>query len=202
MGLNQYSSNGIRHTFVFPMDLIGTPGNPASDSNLTALYTASEAQEAKTTNRTSLRKEFGLTDDPEVPLIGIVSRLVDQKGFDLIAAIADELRKLPLQLVVLGTGHPQYESLFLGLRSQNSSCTSTDWLRRCAFPSHLCRRNFFLMPSMFEPGGLGQLIALRYGTLPIVHATGGLADTVIDVYDDPVSRQWHQLCRIHAPGTA
>ncbi len=177
-----------RHSRIFgiPNGLDWDAWNPASDSNLTALYTASEAQEAKTTNRTSLRKEFGLTDDPEVPLIGIVSRLVDQKGFDLIAAIADELRKLPLQLVVLGTGHPQYESLFLDLAA------STPHVRaRIGFDVALSHRiyagaDFFLMPSMFEPGGLGQLIALRYGTLPIVHATGGLADTVIDVYDDPV----------------
>src|SRR5438094_578443 len=68
-----------------------------------------------------LRKEFGLADDPEVPLVGIVSRLVDQKGFDLIAAIADELRNLPLQLVVLGTGHPHYEELFLELATNTAN---------------------------------------------------------------------------------
>ncbi len=121
-----------------------------------------------------------------MPLIGIVSRLVDQKGFDLIAAIADELRKLPLQLVVLGTGQPHYEELFLELASNTAHVRA-----RIGFDVALSHRiyagaDYFLMPSAFEPGGLGQLIALRYGTLPIVHATGGLADTVTDVYTDPI----------------
>jgi starch synthase len=177
-----------RHSRIFgiPNGLDWDAWNPASDSNLTAQYTVTDAEDAKAANRSSLMKEFSLEDDQKVPLVGIVSRLVDQKGFDLIADIADELRKLPLQLVVLGTGHPQYESLFLELAA------STPHVRaRIGFDVALSHRiyagaDFFLMPSMFEPGGLGQLIALRYGTLPIVHATGGLADTVTDVYADPV----------------
>jgi len=177
-----------RHSRIFgiPNGLDWDAWNPASDSNLTARYTTSEAQAAKAANRTSLRKEFGLADDPESPLVGIVSRLVDQKGFDLIAAIADELRKLPLQLVVLGTGHPHYEELFPELAANTANVRA-----QIGFDVALSHRiyagaDFFLMPSTFEPGGLGQLIALRYGTLPIVHATGGLADTVTDVYTDPV----------------
>jgi len=177
-----------RHSRIFgiPNGLDWDVWNPESDSTITARYTASDAQKAKAANRSSLRKEFGLADDPEVPLIGIVSRLVDQKGFDLIADIADELRELPLQLVVLGTGHPLYENLFLELAASTAHVRA-----RIGFDVALSHRiyagaDFFLMPSMFEPGGLGQLIALRYGTLPIVHATGGLADTVTDVYSDPV----------------
>jgi starch synthase len=177
-----------RHSRIFgiPNGLDWEVWNPASDSNLTARYAALEAPEAKATNRTSLRKEFGLADDPEAPLVGIVSRLVDQKGFDLIAAIANELRKLPLQLVVLGTGQPHYEKLFLELVANTANIRA-----QIGFDVALSHRiyagaDFFLMPSMFEPGGLGQLIALRYGTLPIVHATGGLADTVTDVYTDPI----------------
>ncbi|HXZ04041.1 MAG TPA: glycogen/starch synthase, partial [Ktedonobacteraceae bacterium] len=177
-----------RHSRLFgiPNGLDWDAWNPASDTHLTARYTVSDAPAAKAANRRSLRKEFGLEYEPEVPLLGIVSRLVDQKGFDLIAAIADELRKLPLQLVVLGTGHPHYEQLFLELASSTAHVRA-----RIGFDVALSHRiyagaDFFLMPSAFEPGGLGQLIALRYGTLPIVHATGGLADTVIDVYSDPV----------------
>lgn len=155
--------------------------NPATDKALVASYTAEEAPAAKLRNRVAVREEFGLVDEATVPLIGIVSRLVDQKGFDLIAAIATELRALRLQMVVLGKGQPRYEQLFRELAA------STDNVRvRIDFDLALSHRvyagsDFFLMPSAFEPGGIGQLIALRYGTLPIVHATGGLADTVIDL---------------------
>ncbi len=178
-----------RHERVFgiPNGLDWEVWNPATDSDLAVRYTAADALTAKARNRTALRQEFGLPDDPELPLVGIVSRLVDQKGFDLIAAIADELRNLPLQLVVLGTGHPRYEHLFRDL------ATSTRNVRASiGFDSALSHRiyagaDFFLMPSAFEPGGLGQMIALRYGTLPIVHATGGLADTVTDLDAEPAT---------------
>jgi starch synthase len=106
-------------------------------------------------------------------------------GFDLIAAIAPQLGVLKLQLVVLGTGHPRYEQLFRDLVASTNNVRA-----HIGFDVALSHRiyagaDLFLMPSAFEPGGLGQLIALRYGTIPIVHATGGLADTVIDVDDDP-----------------
>src|SRR3989440_9753535 len=176
-----------RHPRIFgiPNGLDWDAWNPESDSHLIARYTAAEAPEAKASNRTALREEFGLPDDPGVPLIGIVSRLVDQKGFDLIEAIAGELRKLPLQVVALGTGHPRYEQLFRELAANTANVRA-----RIGFDVALSHRiyagaDFFLMPSAFEPGGLGQLIALRYGALPIVHATGGLADTVTDLYADP-----------------
>src|SRR6266699_2180830 len=142
--------------------------NPATDSYLAAQYSAADALPAKARNRTALRQEFGLSDDPALPLVGIVSRLVDQKGFDLIAEIAAELRELPLQLVVLGTGHPRDERLFRDLASSSANIRA-----HIGFDIALSHRiyagaDFFLMPSAFEPGGLGQLIALRYGTLPIV----------------------------------
>ena len=176
-----------RHPRIFgiPNGLDWESWNPATDSDIAVRYTEAQALEAKASNRTVLRQAFGLPDDPALPLVGIVSRLVDQKGFDLIAAIAAELRDLPLQLVVLGTGQSLYEQLFRDL------ATSTRNVRGyIGFDISLSRRiyagaDFFLMPSAFEPGGLGQLIALRYGTLPIVHATGGLADTVTDLDDHP-----------------
>jgi starch synthase len=159
--------------------------NPETDSDIVARYTAAEAPAAKVRNRTALRQEFGLTDDSEMPLMGIVSRLVDQKGLDLIAEIAAELRDMPLQLIVLGTGQPRYEQLFSELAGSTGNIRA-----RIGFDAALSHRiyagaDFFLMPSAFEPGGLGQLIALRYGTLPIVHATGGLADTVTDLNANP-----------------
>ena len=178
-----------RHPRIFgiPNGLDWVAWNPATDSDLVEQYTAVEAPAAKARNREALRQEFGLPDDPGLPLVGIVSRLVDQKGFDLIAAIASELSDLPLQFVALGTGHDRYEQLFREL------ATSTGNIRaRIGFDVALSHRiyagaDFFLMPSAFEPGGLGQLIALRYGTLPIVHATGGLSDTVTDLDADPGS---------------
>lgn len=159
--------------------------NPAQDDTLVARYTAEDAQAGKERNRAALRQEFALPDKPDLPLVGIVSRLVDQKGFDLLAEIADELRTLPLQLVILGTGQPQYEQLLRELAAQSNNLRV-----RIGFDNALSRRiyasaDFFLMPSAFEPGGLGQLIALRYGALPIVHATGGLADTVTDLDAEP-----------------
>src|SRR6266436_3415316 len=178
-----------RHSRVFgiPNGLDWNVWNPATDGDLAAQYDAVEAPVAKVCNRTALRQEFGLADDPGLPLVGIVSRLVDQKGFDLIATIAYELRNLPLQLVVLGTGYPRYEQLFRDLAKSTGNVRA-----RIGFDVALSHRiyagsDFFLMPSAFEPGGLGQLIALRYGTPPIVRATGGLADTVTDVDADPSS---------------
>jgi starch synthase len=178
-----------RHSRIFgiPNGLDWQVWNPATDSDLAAPYTVEQVPEGKWRNRTALRKEFGLPDDPGLPLIGIVSRLVDQKGFDLIAEIAEQLRELPLQLVVLGTGHPHYEQLFRDLAASTSNVRA-----QIGFDVALSHRiyagaDFFLMPSAFEPGGLGQLIALRYGTLPIVHATGGLADTVTDLDADAES---------------
>ncbi len=178
-----------RHSRIFgiPNGLDWQVWNPAADSDLAAPYAAEQVPEGKWRNRTALRKEFGLSDDPGQPLIGIVSRLVDQKGFDLIAEIAAQLRELPLQLVVLGTGHPRYEQLFRDLAASTNNVRA-----QIGFDVALSHRiyagaDFFLMPSAFEPGGLGQLIALRYGTLPIVHATGGLADTVTDLDADAES---------------
>ncbi len=178
-----------RHSRIFgiPNGLDWQVWNPTADSDLAAPYTAEQVPEGKWRNRTALRNEFGLSDDPEQPLIGIVSRLVDQKGFDLIAEITAQLRELPLQLVVLGTGHPRYEQLFRDLAANTNNVRA-----QIGFDVALSHRiyagaDFFLMPSAFEPGGLGQLIALRYGTLPIVHATGGLADTVTDLDADAES---------------
>lgn len=161
--------------------------NPAADPHLAATYGEEDATIGKERNRTALREEFGLPDEPEVPLVGIVSRLVDQKGFDLLAALAEEMPRLPLQLVVLGTGHASYERLFHTLAE-----TTPNVRARIGFDVPLSHRiyagcDFFLMPSAFEPGGLGQLIALRYGALPLVRATGGLADTVTDLDTNPAS---------------
>jgi starch synthase len=175
-----------RHPRVFgiPNGIDWEVWNPATDADLPQRFTADDPMPGKKVDRTALRTEFDLPHDADAPLIGVVSRLVDQKGFDLVAGIADALGELPVQLLVLGSGHPRYEQLFRDLSS-----TTRNVRARIGFDVALSHRiyagsDFFLMPSAFEPGGLGQLIALRYGTLPIVRATGGLADTVTDIDAD------------------
>ncbi len=186
-GLDEVLFQRHPRLFGIPNGLDWDTWNPSTDKALAARYTPANALKSKARNRAALRKEFGLSDDPDRPVVGIVSRLVDQKGFDLLAEIANDLRGLPLQLVVLGTGQQHYEALFQELAAHSENIRA-----RIAFDAALSRRiyagsDFFLMPSAFEPGGLGQLIALRYGALPIVHATGGLADTVTDLDTDPAT---------------
>jgi len=184
-GLDGVLAQRRSRIFGIPNGLDWESWNPVTDGDIAVQYTASDAVEAKARNRTALRQEFGLPNDLDVPLMGIVSRLVDQKGFDLIAAISDKLRDLPLQLVVLGTGHYQYEEMFRYLAMNSGNIRAYIGFDVALSHRIYAGSDFFLMPSAFEPGGLGQLIALRYGTMPIVHATGGLADTVTDIDADP-----------------
>lgn len=155
--------------------------NPKTDPRITKNYTL-ETIDGKKQNTHALQKEFGLPVG-DTPVIGLVSRLVDQKGLDLIGAIADDLMSRDLQLIVLGTGDPRYHDLFtqLGARFPDKAGV------KIGFDVDLAQRiyagsDMFLMPSRFEPCGLGQIISLRYGTIPIVRETGGLSDTIRD-YD-------------------
>jgi starch synthase len=113
------------------------------------------------------------------PVIGIVSRFADQKGFDLIAQIASELMKEDLAIVALGTGQPEYEKLFKGLAEKYSGRVGV----KIGYDNGLAHKveagsDMFLMPSRYEPCGLNQIYSLRYGTVPVVRATGGLDDTI------------------------
>ncbi len=138
--------------------------------------------ENKRENKYSLQREMGLPEK-DVPLLGLISRLADQKGLDLFSEIIDDLMKGDLQLVILGSGEKQYEQLVEDMRVRFPDKIGA----YIGFNSILAQRiyagcDIFLMPSRFEPCGLGQLISLRYGTIPVVRTTGGLADTVLD-YD-------------------
>jgi starch synthase len=187
-GLDELLARRRSRLFGIPNGIDWDVWNPATDRSLAARYSAARAQgvrQAKHRNRSAVRYAFGLPDNPAMPLVTMVTRLVDQKGIDLLRDIAAELCALPLHLVVLGAGQPEYERWLSDL-----SATSANVRARIGYDANFSRRlyaggDFFLMPSAFEPGGLGQLIALRYGTLPIVRATGGLADTVTDVDADP-----------------
>jgi starch synthase len=152
--------------------------DPSRDKRLFAAFDPINL-EGKLTNKTGLQNQLGLDQNADTPLIGIISRLVDQKGFDLIAHVLDELLSENLQLVVLGTGERRYEEMFRAAAARNPGRVSAN----IRFDDTLAQRiyagsDMFLMPSLFEPCGLGQLFSLRYGSVPIVRETGGLCDTI------------------------
>jgi len=151
--------------------------NPATDPRIHKNYDRQTLDDKKF-NKFALQEEMGLPTK-DVPVIGLVSRLVDQKGLDLISEIMDELLDMDIQLVVLGSGDPYYEETFKRFQAKYPAKLGV----YIGFNAVLAQRiyagsDMFLMPSKFEPCGLGQLISLRYATIPIVRATGGLADTI------------------------
>lgn len=154
--------------------------NPETDKNLYVNY-GSATMANKNENKVKLQEELGLPVNRNVPMIGLVSRLVAAKGLDLMVRVMDELlQSEDCQFVLLGTGDKQYEDWFRGLQWRYPTKVSAN----IRFSNELAQRiyagsDMFLMPSEYEPCGLGQLIALRYGTVPIVRATGGLKDTVV-----------------------
>ncbi len=134
----------------------------------------------KRENKEELQRQLGLPVDPSVPMVAMITRLTDQKGLDLVAHVLHEILQTELQLVILGTGDHHYEQMFRNFQTMYPSRLSAQ-LRFDNALSHMIygASDLFLMPSLFEPCGLGQLIALRYGSIPIVRETGGLKDTVI-----------------------
>ena len=169
-------------------DLVGirngidyTEWNPLEDPHLPEPFDAS-CLEQKAASKRLVLDTCGLPTDEislQRPLIGLISRLVDQKGFDLLAELVEDLPRLDASFVLLGTGEQRYEELWLALAAK--------YPRRIAasigFDEAMAHRieggaDLFLMPSRFEPCGLNQMYSLRYGTIPVVHATGGLYDTV------------------------
>ena len=157
--------------------------NPETDPVLVANYGIKDWKQGKKTNKVHLQKSLGLPEDEDIPFIAFISRLVDQKGVDLLLYIMDELMEEGVQLMVLGTGDERYEHAF-----RNAAGRHPDQMRSyIGFDENYAREiyaaaDIFLMPSIFEPCGLSQMIAMRYGTLPIVRETGGLNDTV-DAYN-------------------
>ena len=156
--------------------------NPATDPLIPAHFSADDLS-GKAECRRELLESHGLTADETTPVIGIVGRLAPQKGFDLIDEAFDEIMELGVRMVVLGTGYPEYHDMFQKMAKKYPDQLAIN----LAFDNKLAHRieagsDMFLMPSHFEPCGLNQMYSLRYGTVPIVHATGGLADTIAD-YD-------------------
>ncbi len=156
--------------------------NPSEDPFLARGYDPLDA-EGKAVNKKALQRELGLPDSNR-PLIGFVGRLVEQKGVDLLAEALPELASRRLQLAILGTGKETVEKLFRSWAGKDPTISIN--LRYDEGLAHriYAGSDLFLMPSLFEPCGLGQLISMRYGTIPVARRTGGLADTVLDPAED------------------
>jgi starch synthase len=166
-----------------------TVWNSATDPHLAANYDVASVTEKKPICKAALQRRFGLPEKPRVPLLGMVSRLVEQKGIHLVAKTADTWLTSPAttgaddgtQLVVLGEGDPKYHRMLADLQARHPDRVGL----LLGFDETLAHQieagaDIFLMPSEYEPSGLNQLYSLKYGTVPVVRATGGLADTIVD----------------------
>ena len=154
--------------------------DPATDKNLAMTYSKGHMA-GKAANKEALQSRLGLELEPDVPLLGVVSRFTQQKGLDILLEIAPLLTRLPVQLAMLGSGDAQMQKSALDLSHRFSGKIGT----MIGFDEGLSHQieagaDMFVMPSRFEPCGLNQMYSQRYGTPPIVHATGGLADSVVD----------------------
>jgi starch synthase len=162
-----------------------TVWDPATDTDIAAPFSRDD-RSGKVACRAELLERVGLDPADDGPVVGMIGRLDPQKGFDLLAGAAPDLLDRGARLIVLGSGHPSLADPFRALAQSVPGRVA--FIE--AFDRVLARRiyagaDFFTMPSRFEPCGQGQMIALRYGTPPIVHSTGGLADTVVDVRAEP-----------------
>ncbi len=161
--------------------------DPRHDPHIPARY-GPEDLSGKATCKAALQREVGLREEPGVPLFGMVSRLVEQKGVDLVAACVDRFPEAGAQLVLLGTGDPDYEAELREAAARHPGCVAV----RIGFDERLAHwieagSDAFLMPSRYEPSGLNQLYSLRYSTVPVVRKTGGLADSVVDATPEAVA---------------
>lgn len=161
--------------------------DPAHDTFIASRYDASSLG-ARTPNKAALQHLVGLQEEPAAPLVGMVSRLSDIKGFDLLIPVFESLMSnLDAQFVIVGVGEQRYHDQLSALRQRFPGRVALQFTYGEALERQLyAGSDLFLMPSYCEPCGLGQMIAMRYGSVPVVHATGGLADTVQDY--DPLTR--------------
>lgn len=159
--------------------------NPATDKNLPRQFSVDDQKNKKACKK-ALQEAFGLSVNDGIPVIATISRLADQKGFDLIGSAMEKMLALGVQYVVLGTGERKYHDLFTDLAKQFPKSFSV----KIAYDNKLAHimeagADMFLMPSRYEPCGLNQLYSLKYGTVPVVRGVGGLEDTIIDFSRSP-----------------
>ena len=156
--------------------------NPETDPQIETNYTLSDWRKGKAACKAALQRQMGLPEQPDAPLIGSVGRLSYQKGYDMIAEIMRQIvPQHPAQWVILGTGEACYQDMLRRLQEEfpNKAAVRLVYSDKIAHQI-IAGSDLFLMPSRYEPCGLTQMYSLRYGTLPVVHATGGLADTVVN----------------------
>ncbi len=164
--------------------------NPETDPHLDGNnYGVADWTAGKRAAKAALQQEMGLPVVADQPLVAMIGRLADQKGFDLVARVISQWAETsPVEWVILGTGEPQYHDLLNDLAQRHPDKVAV----RLGFSNELAHRieagaDIFLMPSRYEPCGLNQLYSLKYGTVPVVHSTGGLADTITNLSDDSLS---------------
>ena len=154
--------------------------DPATSTKIAANFSADDMS-GKRECKMQLQRQLNLPVDPDIPVFGLISRLVDQKGINLVLQASQELLSKNVQLIVLGTGDYHYENIFKDLAFRYPDKVSANILFNDTLAQQIYAGiDMFLMPSMFEPCGLGQLFAMSYGTVPIARATGGLVDTIKD----------------------
>jgi starch synthase len=162
--------------------------DPSTDPYIARQYTIDTVWEGKEVCKADLQQAFGLPQEPRMPLLGMVARLVEQKGVDLVTRAADDILKLPVQMVILGEGDPTYHARLHAIRERYPDRVGL----QIGYDEALAHKveagsDLFLMPSLFEPSGLNQLYSLRYGTPPIVRTTGGLADSILDTTEESLA---------------
>jgi starch synthase len=163
--------------------------DPRTDPHLPANYTAETVGQHKPACKAALQTELGLPVSPKTPLVAFIGRLTEQKGIDLLAAtMRDWVQTRDVQWVVLGTGEPKFQEQFTMLAERFPQKVAT----RLEFSNELAHRieagaDIFVMPSRFEPCGLSQMYSLKYGTVPVGRATGGLVDTITDLNENTLA---------------
>ncbi|HEV3142529.1 MAG TPA: glycogen synthase GlgA [Gemmataceae bacterium] len=162
--------------------------NPATDERIAARYSPETISDGKSKCKAALQAELGLAPDPRAPLLAVIARLVEQKGIELILKAAETLLAQDVHLITLGEGDAKYQQQLRVLESRHPRSIKTI----IGFDEDLAHRieagaDIFLMPSVYEPSGLNQLYSLKYGTVPVVRVTGGLADTIVDTNEETLA---------------
>ncbi|MBQ8371928.1 MAG: glycogen synthase [Clostridia bacterium] len=153
--------------------------SPDKGGDIEYAYTKRTVKSGKAKNKKALQRELGLPEDEHIPMVAMITRFASQKGIDLVLHVAEEILSNDLQLVILGTGEPEYESAFKALAERHGNLRALIKFDRVISKKIYASADMFLMPSKFEPCGLAQMICCSYGTIPIVRAVGGLYDSII-----------------------